>query len=379
MKIAIISTVTQGWGGSEELWSQFALFCRKRGVYIKVFTFLKSFNSSIWNEIINAGIDIKNIPLHQLPGNSLFEKIISKLRRQQLTVKYKNRFLELSTSDWDHVIISQGGTNDIIYYNDLYEVINGLNKPFTVINQGQKETQQLNDEQRTMLKNIFLKTSSLLFVSGRSLRSTERFLARSLTHAGVIKNPVNINNTQLVEWPEGDKLKMAIVSRLDIAKGHDILLASLAKEEWNTRNFELNIFGEGPDDMFIRELINFYKLNDKVVMKGFCSDVKSIWAANHILVLPSLGEGMPLVLIESALCGRPALCTDVGGCSEFIRNHESGFIAPYGSVNGLNIALNEVWVNKNKLKEMGMKAKSNADEFLPGNAAKDLFEKIFNE
>ena len=52
-----------------------------------------------------------------------------------------------------------------------------------------------------------------------------------------------------------------------------------------------------------------------------------IWAEHHALVLPSRFEGMPLVVVEAMLCGRPCIVTDVGGNAELIRDGINGFLA----------------------------------------------------
>ena len=66
---------------------------------------------------------------------------------------------------------------------------------------------------------------------------------------------------------------------------------------------------------------------EKVTYGGFTEDVESIWASHHALVLPSRSEGLPLVVVEAMLCGRPAIVTDVAGNAELIQDGVSGFVA----------------------------------------------------
>jgi glycosyltransferase involved in cell wall biosynthesis len=51
---------------------------------------------------------------------------------------------------------------------------------------------------------------------------------------------------------------------------------------------------------------------------GWCSDVEVVHAAANVALLTSDNEGMPVSLIEAALCGTPAVSTDVGSAREVV-------------------------------------------------------------
>ncbi len=52
---------------------------------------------------------------------------------------------------------------------------------------------------------------------------------------------------------------------------------------------------------------------------GHVTDIREVWKAAHIAVLPSRREGLPKSLLEAAACGRPIVATDVPGCREIAR------------------------------------------------------------
>lgn len=56
-----------------------------------------------------------------------------------------------------------------------------------------------------------------------------------------------------------------------------------------------------------------------VAFLGHVENVEDVWAKHNALLLPSRFEGMPLVVVEAMLCGRPCIATDVGGNSELIQ------------------------------------------------------------
>jgi glycosyltransferase involved in cell wall biosynthesis len=51
---------------------------------------------------------------------------------------------------------------------------------------------------------------------------------------------------------------------------------------------------------------------------GWRADVETVWAAADVALLTSDNEGMPVSLIEAALCGTPAVSTDVGSVAEVV-------------------------------------------------------------
>ena len=63
-------------------------------------------------------------------------------------------------------------------------------------------------------------------------------------------------------------------------------------------------------------------------MLGQVKDIRDVWAAAHIAVLPSRREGLPKSLLEAAACGRPIVATDVPGCREIAQAGVNALLIP---------------------------------------------------
>ncbi|MER1968809.1 glycosyltransferase family 4 protein [Castellaniella sp. GW247-6E4] len=61
---------------------------------------------------------------------------------------------------------------------------------------------------------------------------------------------------------------------------------------------------------------------------GECADVAALYAAAHLVALPSYREGLPKSLVEAAACGRPVVTTDVPGCRDAVDPGVSGVLVP---------------------------------------------------
>ncbi|OGV42627.1 MAG: hypothetical protein A2X46_05010 [Lentisphaerae bacterium GWF2_57_35] len=150
---------------------------------------------------------------------------------------------------------------------------------------------------------------------------------------------------------------MACVGRLDVgAKGQDQILAVLARPQWRDRSWRLCFYGEGPDENYLKQLVSLYKLESRVYFSGYVPDVDDIWAQEHLCLQPSPKEGTPMTVVEAMYAGRPCLVSDRARMPDLIQAGVSGWIVPR-NIDALSQALDLVWKNRERLSEMGGKAR----------------------
>jgi glycosyltransferase involved in cell wall biosynthesis len=94
-----------------------------------------------------------------------------------------------------------------------------------------------------------------------------------------------------------------------------------------------------------------------VELVGHVSDIRALWAENHLLVLASRLEGTPLALVEAMLCGRPAVVTDVGGNTEWVDDGQTGWVAEAGSARHVGAALERAWSAAAEWETVGRRAR----------------------
>jgi glycosyltransferase involved in cell wall biosynthesis len=208
----------------------------------------------------------------------------------------------------------------------------------------------------------------------------EKQIGTKLFNAEIVRNPFNVDFNSLLPWPyfdEDNELRLACVARLDpTSKGQDILLEALAKPVWRNRRWRLTLYGNGPKKNGIERLVQRFELEKHVIMAGYVSRVEDIWAENHVLVMPSRLEGLPLAMVEAMLCGRPVVATDVAGHSEILEDGVSGFLADAPTVKSVAEALERLWDRRHELKLMGDIAAKNIRKCIPPDPAKVFATKI---
>ena len=95
---------------------------------------------------------------------------------------------------------------------------------------------------------------------------------------------------------------------------------------------------------------------ENVEFRGHVGSIQDVWKNHHLLVLPSRLEGLPLVLVEAMLCGRPAVVTNVAGNSEVLDDNETGFLAAAPTAAHFDEAMERAWQRRNQWEDMGREA-----------------------
>lgn len=83
------------------------------------------------------------------------------------------------------------------------------------------------------------------------------------------------------------------------------------------------------------ELIQFvrqHSLEECITFLPGTIDVKRLLQESWVLLLSSLSEGSPNILIEAMSCGLPVVATKVGGISEIIEHGVNGYVVPPGNL-----------------------------------------------
>ena len=93
---------------------------------------------------------------------------------------------------------------------------------------------------------------------------------------------------------------------------------------------------------------------------GWRADVETVYAATDLAVLTSDNEGMPVSLIEAALCGVPAVSTRVGSVGEVVLDGESGWLCDV-DVEALTAAVDAALSDDARLRRAGTAARAHAE------------------
>jgi glycosyltransferase involved in cell wall biosynthesis len=377
MKIAIVSMIREPWGGSEELWAAMAEKAMQQGHTIVHSTYRFSQVAGKEKQLIEKGL--AHIPRrgYVKPGTPIPVRLLKKAWFLLLNT-FNNPFSALAATQPD-ILLYNGTAYSIGAEKELISLLNKKGIPYCILGHFCDDNRrEITDQQAGIIRQCYQNAQKIFFVSQRTHDTAERQLAARISNAMIVRNTVNLESTEVVPYPaQINTLNLALVGNLlTVHKGQDTVLEILASDKWKNRDFHLNIYGEGPDEQYLKDLVAFYQLQHRVTFFGKVKDIRRLWAGNHLLLMPSHQEGMPLAVVEAMFCGRPCVVTDVGGHTEWIQEGQEGFIAEGSTVHSFGNAMERAWQQQQQWHQLGLQAHNKARQLYGNNPAQTFLEAI---
>lgn len=135
------------------------------------------------------------------------------------------------------------------------------------------------------------------------------------------------------------ELAVGYVGRLSREKGISYLVEAIALLKDSAIPLKLLIIGEGPQTDELKSLAATLDVAGKIRFTGFQSNIDEWLAAIDILVLPSLTEGSPMILLEAMAHGVPCIASAVGGIPQIINPGIDGIMVTPGKPGEIRDAL----------------------------------------
>lgn len=377
MRIAVISMIHEPWGGSEEIWAAMAHEALSKNHQIIHSTLSPDpSHPKLESLLVKGMIQTKRRGL-VAPGTKRIKRILYKILFYGINKFISNPFNFIFKLQPDIVVYN--GTCYSIANEELLIKKIDVNKCklYIIAHLNIDNQRMISDYECEKIKQSFRKAENIFFVSERNLSTARRQLFDPLLNAKIIRNPVNLSSIEILPCPKNNVIQFAMVGNLLVNhKGQDLILKVLNQQRWKDRDWHLNIYGGGRDKVYLEELITVYGLKNRITFHGRVKDIRKVWSTNHLLLMPSIMEGMPLAVVEAMICGRPALVTDVGGHTEWITDGKEGFVAPAASVASLEKTMEICWQQKHNWEQIGMAAHKRALQLYDPNPGQTLLDLI---
>jgi len=176
----------------------------------------------------------------------------------------------------------------------------------------------------------------------------------------VLRQTVNLERFSPASEPPLNQgpLRACYVGSLDLRKGFVYLLKAIRAV--GAKRIQLRIVGATGDRPCAQLLSQESEGLDIHAAPG---DSLPVYRDSELLVIPTLEDGLPFVLVEGLACGLPVVVTTEAGAGECVRQGQSGWVVQAGNVEALAAALEQALSRRAELWSMGQRARADVEQY----------------
>lgn len=196
-----------------------------------------------------------------------------------------------------------------------------------------------------------------------------RHFSQSKSILRVIPNPVPIAPARAhPDRPNAEgRLRIIAVGRLEPHKGFDRLIEAFAQLAEKYPDWDISVFGEGPQRPRLEALVHAYRLDSRVQLPGLVKDVSVQLGAANLIAFPSRYEGFPNALAEGLAAGLPAIgLRGVSGVEDLIVDGKTGILVD-DEPGTLTAALSRLMGSAEMRRNLGEAARNHVEQWAPAH------------
>lgn len=158
----------------------------------------------------------------------------------------------------------------------------------------------------------------------------------------------------------GNGLKLLFVGRLEYRKGVDVLLNALRALKIRHPQIRLTVAGDGLERPRLESLSRHLGIEDSVQFTGALDEdgIADALQSVDILIVPSLAEGLPVVIFEAFASCVPVVASTVAGIPEAVIHRETGLLVPPCNSEALSSSISSLLSDPNRCRAMGLAGRS---------------------
>ena len=203
--------------------------------------------------------------------------------------------------------------------------------------------------------SLYIKSKAARLLHGLYFRHADKVISVSDTSASdfinlypslkskVITIPIGIEEIQPTINAKTSKppYKIIHVGGFSFEKNHTGLISIFGKLIAKGVDAHLELVGDGALMAAVRAQVAAAGLTPRVTFHGYRNNAMELIAAADVLLLPSIIEGLPGVILEAFYCKIPVVAYNVGGIREIVRNKETGYLVEKHDEDAFVAAINE--------------------------------------
>lgn len=299
----------------------------------KQFRGAEVFASQLSTQLLKAGNAVEMVSIYDGDAVLPFPKIIKTLDR-------KNSIRGIDVIGWKKLAdivremkpsVIQANASDTLKYAIFSKILFRWQAPIVYRNAGTSSFYITNFLSKYFNSFLLKRIDLVISVSQDSLEDLAKLFPFIITKSLVIPGGVEdiFFDNQILFLNSKRSYNLLHIGSFTREKNHEGLLRIFKLLLDSKKNLFLNLVGSGPLLEVIKKKVVELDLGEKVIFHKEINDPIIFYQNADVLVLPSLVEGLPGVILEAMAFKIPVVAYNVGGISEIL-SEETGFIVPSG-------------------------------------------------
>ena len=331
------------------------------------------------NEMEEKGHDVRIYSIYGGKANLPFKKPIASLERKKF-FRYADYYGWKAIADIVKEFkpdIVQANASDTLKYTVLSKEFLGWKVPIIFRNASVTSYYVKGKLSKGLNRFLFQKINGIISVSESSRNDLNNLFPFTAHKSSVITNGIDQESKVALKNPYiDDIINIVHVGSLTQEKNQKELLEIFKRFLIKNPKAKLHIIGEGNLKEEIKAEIKKLGLHEDVQMYGEMATPDAYIKFADMLVLPSLIEGLPGVILEAMDLQTSVIAYNVGGISEIL-NDQTGYLVEKNNIDKFVSAMQMVLNEENKLKKQN--AKKLVSEKFNNKILADEFLKIYKE
>ena len=345
----------------------------------------ETFACQLSKHLIRKGCQVLIISIFEGTSNLNFEGEITCLkasRKARFTdIKAWKKLAELIKIEQPDII--QANAGDTLKYAVLSKLVYRWKVPIV--------SRNASEVGRYLKSSVHKKLNSFFYRQVAAVYSVSEASQKDLlAHFPFLKNrtqvlPIGIeesNDIKLLDFSDAQASHIVHIGGFSFEKNHEGLIQIFERVKQKASSVKLHLVGDGPLRSKIEKIVQQKKLQQDVHFHGFVNNPLDYIKTADVLVLPSIIEGLPGVILDALYCETPVVAYNVGGVSEVV-NEETGWLIDKNEKEKFATAVLSIIKNTDQAEQRSLRAKKMINENFKNknialkfmNAYKDLKNK----